>query len=65
MPKILLILILAGVAVNMCVGGFWRMSFFRHSHAALERNVAQLRRLLASEVGGSHRHRQGPGPGPA
>ncbi|MEO6097192.1 MAG: HAMP domain-containing sensor histidine kinase [Fibrobacteria bacterium] len=51
MPKLLLILILVGVAVNMCVGGFWRLSLFRQSHAALERNVAHYAKTLAAEIG--------------
>lgn len=51
MPKLLLILVLVGVSVNMCVGGFWRLSFFRQSHAALERNVAHYAKSLAAEIG--------------
>lgn len=51
MPKMLLILVLAGVAVNMCVGGFWRLSIFRQSHVALERNLAHYASMLAAEVG--------------
>jgi signal transduction histidine kinase len=51
MPKMLLILVLAGVAVNMCVGGFWRLSIFRQSHDALERNVVHYASMLAAEIG--------------
>ncbi len=51
MPKLLLVLILVGMSVNMCVGGFWRLSFFRQSHAALERNVAHYAGSLAAEIG--------------
>ncbi len=51
MPKLLLVLVAAGVAVNMCVGGFWRMSFFKQSHEALERNVVHYAQGLAAEMG--------------
>ena len=51
MPKMLLILVMAGVAVNMCVGGFWRLSIFRQSHDALERNVVHYATMMAAEVG--------------
>jgi signal transduction histidine kinase len=51
MPKMLLILILVGVSVNMCVGGFWKLSFFRQTHAAMQRNVAHYAKSLAAEIG--------------
>ncbi len=50
MPKLLLVLVAAGLLVNMCVGGFYRMSFF-HTHAALERNVVHYAHALAAEIG--------------
>src|SRR4051812_11523952 len=51
MPKLLLVLAAAGVFVNVCVGGFWRLSFFRQAHTPLERNIAHYARGLAAEIG--------------
>lgn len=51
MPKLLLVLVAAGLFVNLCVGGFWRLSFLRGVHAPLERNVAHYVRGLAAEIG--------------
>lgn len=51
MVKLLLVLFVAGVCVNVSVGGFWRLAFFERAHASLERNVAHYARLLAAEIG--------------
>jgi signal transduction histidine kinase len=51
MPKLLLVLAAAGLFVNMCVGGFWRMSFFGQARAPLARNVSHYARSLAAEIG--------------
>jgi signal transduction histidine kinase len=51
MPKLLLVLIIAGLFVNICVGGFWRMSFFSQAREPLARNVSHYARSLASEIG--------------
>jgi len=51
MLKLLLVLVAAGVCVNISVGGFWRLSFFRQTHAPLERNIAHYARALAAEIG--------------
>jgi len=51
MPKLLLVLVAAGLCVNVSVGGFWRLSFFRQAHTPLERNIAHYARTLAAEVG--------------
>jgi signal transduction histidine kinase len=51
MPKLLLVLLAAGLFVNMCVGGFWRLSFIKGAHAPLERNVAHYAEGLAAEIG--------------
>ncbi|MDB5103526.1 MAG: putative Integral rane sensor signal transduction histidine kinase [Fibrobacteres bacterium] len=51
MLKMLLNLLATGLLVNVCVGGFWRMSFFRQTHAALERNVGHYAHFLAGEIG--------------
>lgn len=50
MLKLLLVLVLAGVLVNMCVGGFFRLSFF-HTHEAMERNAVHYAHALAAEIG--------------
>src|SRR5205823_3107447 len=49
--KLLLVLVAAGVCVNISVGGFWRLSFFRQTHVPLERNIAHYARALAAEIG--------------
>ena len=49
-PKMLLVLVVAGVLVNICVGGFFRLSFF-HSHQAVERNAVHYAHALAAEIG--------------
>lgn len=51
MPKLLLVLAAAGLFVNVSVGGFWRLSFFRQAHVPLERNIAHYARSLAAEIG--------------
>jgi signal transduction histidine kinase len=51
MLKLLLVLAAVGIFVNMAVGGFWRMSFFRQAQAPLARNVAHYARSLAAEIG--------------
>lgn len=51
MLKLLLVLVAAGVCVNISVGGFWRLSFFRQTHTPLERNIAHYARSLAAEIG--------------
>jgi signal transduction histidine kinase len=51
MPKLLVVLAAAGLFVNMCVGGFWRMSFFNHARAPLARNVSHYAHSLAAEIG--------------
>lgn len=51
MPKLLLVLIVAGLFVNICVGGFWRMSFFSQAREPLARNVSHYARSLAAEIG--------------
>lgn len=51
MPKLILILMGAGLLVNVCVGGFWRLSMFRQSHDAVERNVVHYAHGLAAEIG--------------
>jgi signal transduction histidine kinase len=51
MPRLLLVLIVAGIFVNICVGGFWRMSFFSQAREPLARNVSHYARSLAAEIG--------------
>lgn len=51
MPKLFLVLIGVGLFVNMCVGGFWRLSFFRHTHDLLGRNVAHYVQGLVDDFG--------------
>jgi signal transduction histidine kinase len=50
MPKLLLVLVIAGVLVNLCVGGFFRLSFHR-SHDAMLRNAVHYAQSLAAEIG--------------
>lgn len=50
MLKLLLVLVAAGVLVNICVGGFFRLSFL-HSHEAMARNVIHYAHSLAAEIG--------------
>jgi signal transduction histidine kinase len=50
MPKLLLVLVIAGVLVNLCVGGFFRLSFHR-SHDAMFRNAVHYAQSLAAEIG--------------
>lgn len=51
MPKLLLVLIAAGLFVNVSVGGFWHTVFNRQAHIPLSRNVAHYARGLADEIG--------------
>jgi signal transduction histidine kinase len=50
MPKLLLVLVVAGLLVNLCVGGFFRLSFHR-SHDAMLRNAVHYAQSLAAEIG--------------
>jgi signal transduction histidine kinase len=49
--KLLLVLLAAGVLVNVCVGGFFRKVFFWETHAAMQRNLVHYAGFLAEAVG--------------
>ncbi len=51
MPKLLVVLLIAGLGVEFTVGGFYRVVFMRGAHVALAHNVSHYVHGLAREIG--------------
>lgn len=49
--KLLLVLLVAGVLVDLCVGGFFRLVLSRQAHQALELNLRHYADYLSGEIG--------------